>query len=293
MISPNELNALISLLDDPDEEVFLQIKSKLLSLGIDVIPVLEHAWENSFDNILQSRIEIIIHNIQFEEILAQISKWSKDDQNHLLEGVLLVARYQYPDLDEVKLKKQIDQIRQDVWLELNDNLTALEKVKILNHIIFDVHNFSGNTTNYHAPQNSYINTVLESKKGNPLSLSILYSVIAQSLGLPIYGVNLPEHFILAYLNVDNHLHQDENGEVEKILFYINPFSKGTVFGRKEIDAFLKQLNLKSSESFYMPCTNTDMVKRLLRNLINSYERLGYIPKKEELEAILKVVEEAK
>ena len=81
----------------------------------------------------------------------------------------------------------------------------MEKVRVLNHIIFDVHGFSGNTANFHAPQNSYINNVLESKKGNPLSLSVLYAVIAQRLDVNIYGVNLPEHFILAYVEDSHYL----------------------------------------------------------------------------------------
>jgi regulator of sirC expression with transglutaminase-like and TPR domain len=98
------------------------------------------------------------------------------------------------------LRKQVQQIKHDVWLEINDELTAMEKVKIINHILFDVHQFSGNIANYHAPQNSFINSVLETKKGNPVSLGILYMIIAQELQIPIYGVNLPEHFIVAYVD---------------------------------------------------------------------------------------------
>ena len=285
-MNKGELSALISLLDDPDEEVFKNIKEKLLSMGTEVIPALEDAWEHSFDTLIQNRIENIIHKIQFENIVKQLKEWADPLNQKLLEGAILIARYQYPDLDEKKIRKYIEQIKQDVWLEINQNLTALEKVRIINHIIFDVHNFSGNTTNYHAPQNSYINNMLESKKGNPLSLSILYTIIAQDLGIPIYGVNLPEHFILAYRDESKLLPIVINDEIDRVLFYINPFSKGSVFGRKEIDVFLKQLKLTPSPSYYEPCSNLEIVKRLLRNLINSYEKLGYPDKTEELKALL-------
>jgi regulator of sirC expression with transglutaminase-like and TPR domain len=288
MLKEQELNALISLLDDPDETVFSEIQTKLLSLGHNVIPLLENAWENSFDPILQGRIENIIHKIQFDNIEGQLLHWVQHEQDSLLKGILLVARYQYPDLDEKKILKQIEQIKQDVWLELNNNLTALEKVRVINHILFDVHGFGGNTTNYHAPQNSYLNNVLESKKGNPLSLSILYLIISQDLSIPIYGVNLPEHFVLAYIDEENPF-PVYSETTNKVLFYINPFSKGAVFSSKEIDAFLKQLKLPLEQTYYEPCPNVDIIKRVFRNLILAYEKLGYPSKVKEIENLLAVL----
>jgi len=290
-MSPKELNALISLLDDPDEGIFNQVSGKFLSLGEEVIPVLENAWEYSFDPLIQNRIENIIHQIQFDIIKNGLKEWMHPDRQNLLEGALLIAKYQYPDIDFDKVKKQLNQIKQDVWLELNENLTALEKVKIINHIIYDVHHFSGNTSNYHAPQNSYINNVLESKKGNPLLLSIIYTIVAQSLDIPIYGVNLPEHFVLCYVNKDSSEPLFEKGNEEgNVLFYINPFSKGAVFGREDINAFLKQLKLEALDIFYEPCSNKEIIKRLLRNLIASYEKLGYPNKSNELRVLLNLLE---
>lgn len=287
-INPNEIKALINLLDDPDEEVFTQVNSRFLSIGEEIIPVLENAWEYSFDTLIQNRIENIIHTIQFDIIKDGLREWAQPNSQELLEGALLIAKYQYPDVDLEKVKVQLNQIKQDIWLEFNEQLTAYEKVKVINHIIFDVHQFSGNTTNYHAPQNSFINNVLEDKKGNPLLLALIYTIVAQKLGEPIYGVNLPEHFILCYL--DN---EAENGAgVEpggNVLFYINPFSKGAVFGKSEVDAFLKQLKLKGSIKYYEPCSNKEILKRLLRNLIYSYEKLGYPNKSKELSQLLTIL----
>ncbi len=172
---------------------------------------------------------------------------------------------------------------------MNPNLTALEKVRVLNHIIFEVHGFSGNTTNFHAPQNSYINNVLDSKRGNPLSLSILYTIIAQSLEIPIYGVNLPEHFILAYATEKTDLPVPINSKDEKVMFYINPFSKGTVFGKNEVDSFLRQLKVKAIPSFYEPCSNIDMIRRLINNLSFAYEKLGYPDKVNDIRRLQKAI----
>ncbi len=287
-MKPTEVSALISLLDDPDADIFENVKGKLMSIGDEVIPQLESAWENSFDPLMQGRIEQIIHTIQFDRVKKRFLDWAEPGNQGLLEGVLLVAKTQYPDLDEEKLRKQVEQIKQDVWLELNNNLTAFERVKVLNHILFEVHGFGGNTSNYHAPQNSYINIVLESKRGNPLSLSVIYALVAQELNIPVYGVNLPEHFVLAY--VDNYESwPPEREEDDKVLFYINPFSKGTIFTRKEIESFLRQLKLPIDKKFYLPCTNVDMVRRLLNNLVNSYEKLGYPSKVNEMKELLDVL----
>ena len=279
-----EIQALIHLLDDPDEIIYQQIRQKIIGYGEDLIPELEDVWENSTLGILfQNRIEEIIHEIQFKSSTDSLKLWKESPEQDLLEGMILIARYQYPDLNEAKVRKQIDKIKQDVWIELNPNLTALEKVKVINQTFFDLYGFSGNTTNYHAPQNSYINDVLDTKKGNPISLSILYMIIGQFLDVPLYGINLPRHFILGY--ADDFFLNEEDIDKGHILFYINPFSKGGVFSHQEIDYFLKQLNLTHAEEFYLPCSNLTIITRVLNNLIYSYEKLGYMDKIEELKTL--------
>lgn len=277
-----EIKAMIRLLDDSDRDVYGHIEEKLISLGREVIPMLEDAWSHAFDPVMQERIEHIVHKIQFDTLKEDFRLWIHTGNQDLLQGALLVARYQYPDLDIDKLQNDIKQIRKDIWIELNEDLTALEQINVVNHIFFSKYGFSGNTTNYHAPQNSFINCVLESKKGNPLALSIVYLLVAQSLDLPVYGVNLPEHFVLAYLDV----REKAEGREGKVLFYINPFSKGTVFGRSDIDQFIKKLNLEPQDAYYNPCNSRDMIQRMLRNLSFSFQRLGDTDKVEELGALI-------
>lgn len=159
-----------------------------------------------------------------------------------------------------------------------------EQVKLINYIFYNIHGFSGNTTNHQDPQNSYISQVLDTRRGNQISLAIIYSIIAQKLDIPVYGVNLPQHFILAYLD------ETQQSEFEGgILFYINAFNKGLIFGRRDVDMFLKQLNLNFDKQFYEPCSNTDIIKRVIRNLVSSYEHLGSTEKVNELNELLKIL----
>jgi len=283
----NSLAALINLMDDPDEMAFELIREKIYSFGMDAVPYLEKALENTFDSLIQKRIEGIIQKLYRENLYIDFINWLNLGSSDLLKGFFLVTKTQYPDLNEEEQNKHIEQIRMDIWLELNENLTALENVKVLNHLIYEVHHFDGNKVNPSAPQNSYLNTLLEAHKGSPLSLGMLYIILAQKLGLPIYGVNLPQHFILAYLT-DSGL---ANPTEEDVMFYINPFNKGAVFTRREIELFIRQLKIKPVQSYFAPCSNVDIIKRLLHNLIFSYNQLGYPEKIEDLDNLLKATED--
>ncbi|MBK7086272.1 MAG: transglutaminase family protein [Flavobacteriales bacterium] len=288
-MSENEIHALITLIDDPDEGVYLQIRDRIVSLGDPVIPALERAWEfNDLGDLFRNRIEDILHTIHLDHVETRLRAWSEAGGEDLLEGALIVSRYRYTDLDEQRVKAKLAALRQDIWLELNDGLTAFEKVRVFNHIFFQVHGFKGNKRNYHAPQNSFINDVVESHKGNPLSLSIIYQVVAEDLGLPLRGVNLPNHFVLAYLE-EQAIGADEK---QNILFYINPFSQGDILGRNEIDEFLQKLKIKPNEMFYQPCSNKDMIRRQLNNLQHCYEKQGDSERAAELQRLRAVLGDA-
>jgi len=286
--NPNQLSALINLLDEPDDKTFDIIREKIFAFGEQAVPSLEMAWENSFDGIVQGRIEWIIHRIQQEGFRHQLIDWMKFGSSDLLKGFLLISRSHYPDLNPEEITVAIEQMKMDAWLELNDNLTALENVKVMNHIFYDMHKFEGNRINLYAPTNQYINTVLETRKGSPLTLGIIYLILAQRLNLPIQGVNLPQHFILAYTT---ELYHSSAGTAD-VLFYINPFNKGAVFTRREIDLFIRQMQMKPESSFFSPCTNVDIILRLVSNMILTYTQLGNPEKVEELNALLNLMKGA-
>lgn len=281
-----ELNALISLLDEPNEDVFLQIRDKLMYYGVDAIPVLENAWDNSFDNFIQDRIEEIIHNIQQNQLFQELKEWAENYHFDLLKGFYLISKYQYPDLDYKSLEDKVEIIKRDIWLELNSGLTALEKVKVINHIFFEIHGFKGNKANIDAPQNYFANNLIESKKGNHISLGILFIIIAQKLGIPIFGVDLPQHFVLAYVD---EVHEEKYSVLDEneVLFYINPFNKGAIFTQNEIEVYIKHLELEKKDSFFKPCNNITIIDRLIENLINTYKKMGYNDKVDELKELRK------
>ena len=278
-MNDKELNALISLLEDPDKEVFDSVKSRLVELGIEVLPELENTWESNFDSLVQDRAEKIIHEIHFRDIIKSLKKWIQKKDKNLLEAWFIISKYQYPDIDEQFYRSKIYNLVSQINVEVEQTYSELEKISAFNKVFFTQNGFRGNTRNFQSPDNSFINTVIDKHKGNPLSLSMLYIIIAEQIGLPICGVNMPKHFIIGF--------EDEN-EIngDAIKFYINPFSKGAILNRQDLEVFLKREKLKEESKYFTPCGNTAIVKRLLNNLLHSFT---FQSKKEKAQEIITLI----
>ncbi|MCX7650389.1 MAG: transglutaminase-like domain-containing protein [Flavobacteriales bacterium] len=289
----SELEALVSLLSDPDPEIFEHVRKKIFSLGPSVLEKLERFWEMTDDPELHQRIEGLIKEIHLDHIGQQLTEWAENPNNNLINGLLICARYQFPGLDEEKVRRYLHHIQKDAWLEVNSSLTAMEVVKTLNKIIFEIHGFHPNTSDYGSWRNNMINEVLETKKGNSLLLGSIYLIVAQSLDLPIQGVNLPEHFVLAYLDNSSLSRLFGSSFHPRILFYINPYNKGGIFSRREIEAFLTRLQLPRKDEYFYPCDNTTVVERLLNNLSLYFQNSGQRIKYEEVRRLKEALKKGK
>lgn len=281
----DRLQALIALLDDPDETVFEMVEQELVAGDSNIIDQLEQIWETSLDELLQTRIENLIQQIQYGETKAKIWSWASKRNVDLFEGFFLITQYQYPDLKLKQVRSKIQKISNDVWLEISNKLTSLEKITVLNHIFYDTNKFSVNLNNLNSPQNCYINQVLDTKKGNAVSVAILYALVARELNFPVQFINFPKTPLLAY--IDQELAQEAHGKDYKssILFYINPSNKGAIIGRKEVEFFLNRNEQYGLEDFYEPCEDKIIIKKLLESLIDSYDSLGYQDKVDDLSNI--------
>lgn len=272
---------MINLLEDPDHQVFDSVSGRLIELGEKVVIPLERRWEITLKPDLQERIENVIKQIQFNTLQKGMERWKMTGGEDLLYGAYLVARFQYPDLDFEPLNKVIERIKRDIWLELNNELTALEKVKVINYFMYDIHKFDKSLKKAHTPQLYLVNHVIDTFKGSPVLLGLLYAELARRLNLPVYGVNLPRNFVLCYYDQD--FQDDPNG----ILFYINPSDNGAVLGLKELKYFLSQLKIEEKEYFFKPCSNIDIIERLIINLQYAYDRSGQPDKAQALKKLLR------
>jgi len=275
-VTNKEIKALISLLEDEDEGIASHVEEKIVSLGEAMIPYLEEEWESSINPEVQKKIEELIHKLQYEGLMSKLIAWEKGGAVNLIEGMWLVNSYQYPDASLENINKTLDQIYYEAWLHVRPDMHPYDQIKALNHVLFKLYKFSANTKNFHSPANSMLHLALETKRGNPLTLCVIYMTIAQKLELPIYGVNLPNLFILTYKKDD-------------FQFYINVYNKGLMLSKADIDNYILQLNLNPVDIFYEPCPNLDIVKRALRNLALSFEKLNEAEKAVEVNKLLDAI----
>ncbi|MDX9881931.1 MAG: transglutaminase-like domain-containing protein [Prolixibacteraceae bacterium] len=281
-----KLHTLLTLLDDPDDSVFRMVEQEILKEDVRIVEKLEQIWETSLDELIQSRIENLIQQIQFNDTKEQIKKWSTRKTLDLFEGFFLISRYQYPDLRLKSITAQLDKITKDIWIEFNNSLTALEKITIVNHIIYDVHKFSINHHNIGSPQNCYLNQLLETQKGNPVSIAILYVLISRKLNLPVYFIDFPRNPLLAYFDQGIAELAMEQNTGNPILFYINPSNKGAIVGKREIDYFIQKNEAITHTLVTTPCPDKTIIRKLLEALIQSYEELGFQDKVGDLREIV-------
>jgi regulator of sirC expression with transglutaminase-like and TPR domain len=275
-MSDSELKALVSLLDDDDDQIVNQVENKIKSLGQEIIPFLEQEWESTFNPGLQRKIEDLIHTLQYKLLKERMEAWYQSKEQDLLTGMWLIATYQYPDFELEKLKRDLDEIYREVWIEFRPDLHPFDQIKVVNSVFFSKLKFGANTKNFHSPGNSLLNIVLETRKGNPISLCIIYLYVTQKLQLPVYGVNLPNLFVLTYKNEGNQ-------------FYINVFNRGLIFSKTDVENYIHELRLTPQNSFFEPCANLEIVRRSLRNLVMSFDKMGEHAKAEEVKEILLII----
>ena len=278
MLKESEIKALVVLLDDEDHEVVAHVEDKIMSIGTSIIPLLEQEWESTFNPIIQNKIEDLVHELQFELLKERFLDWKDTGAEDLLEGLWIVATYQYPDLEMEELIQEIEQLYHEMWRHMEEDMNPYDRIKVFNEVFFNQFKFRANTKNFHSPANSMVNSVLETRKGNPISLCSIYLLLAQKMDLPIFGVNLPNLFILTY-------------QVSSDPIYINVFNRGLIFTKEDIDNYLENLQLEKQDIFYDPCSNLDIILRALRNLIVSFEKLGDYHKADEIKLILQKMDD--
>ena len=283
MIENREIKALLQLIDDPDDEIYLTVSDKIISMGKGIIPNLENLWENSSNESLQERIEQLIHRLHYSDLTREFDLWL-NTSGDLLSGSIVVAKYHYPDLETNFVLQEIEKLRRNIWLELNNYLTPLEKINVLNSIFYNYYKQKGAEINYDSPEQFLINKVLESKCGNAIGNGIVYLILTHLLDIPVKAVNIPRQFLLAYFDAEWSGRKQAVPPAEKILFYIDPFS-GQIYTHNDIENYLKRLSVPSTASFFRPLSNTRVIQFLIEELSKCFDNDNNRYKMDELKLL--------
>lgn len=283
-----EIKALLHLIDDPDEDVYQTVSEKLASFGKDIIPNLENLWESIHNEETQERIELLIHRVHFRDLMDDTSKWGQNPAD-LLEGALIVARYNYPEMQPDAVRQEVEKIRRNTWLELNNYLTPIEKINVMNSIFFNYYKQKGVEISYDNPDQFLINKTLESRKGNAVSNGIIYLTLCDLLDIPVKAVNIPRQFILGFMD-DTYEVNPSGNPADKIKFFIDPLT-GQMYSHKDIESYFKRLSVPPVPSYFRPLSNKKVIQFLLEELSKCFDNDRNYYKMDELLGLSNLLDE--
>lgn len=274
----SEIRALITLLGDEDATIRGIARERLLHHGQEAADYLREAYAADGEGRVRIQARHVLEQINLEDLLGSFHLISLLGEPHLdLErGANLLARFGYPDLRAEDCKQQLDELAERVRGRLPTRAPNHSTVRLVNHFLFYEEGFAGNADDYYNPDNSFINRVLELRRGIPVSLSVVYLLIARRLQLPIVGIGMPVHFVCKF----------ENGEDS---FYIDPFNQGQIMTRSDCMHFLRRSGYVFRENFLARSSDRDILLRMVRNLILVYTQNGERHKVGVLERIVSLL----
>ena len=187
-----------------------------------------------------------------------------DAELDLARLALVIAREEYPQLPPEPYLARLDQLAEEVRDRLSDETAPPVVLEELLRVVFEKQGYKGNREAYYDPRNSFLNDVIDRRKGIPLTLGIVLLEVGWRLGLPLEGVNFPHHFLVRY-----------SGDVVQML--IDPFESGRVRFQDEAQAFLDRVYggmVRVRSSYLEAASKRDMLVRLLTNLKSLYSNVG-------------------
>ncbi len=261
MQESKEIKALLHLIDDPDEEVFTSVSNRIITYGRGIIPNLEYLWENTMQDSIQERIEMLIHRLHYRDLTEDFQRWKTSSYHDLLTASLLVSKFQYPDLATSPVLEEIEKLRRNIWLELNSYLTPLEQVNVLTSILYGYYNLKGTEVGYVHPEEFLIHKMIETKRGNTIINGIVYLLLSELLDIPVKAINIPRQFVLAYIK-PGLANETNKPAIDLIDFFIDPMS-GQVFTHKDVTNYFNRIAVTPADIHFQPLNHIQIMQSLL------------------------------
>jgi regulator of sirC expression with transglutaminase-like and TPR domain len=276
-VSLNEtaLRSLVALLDDEDPRSLELVRRHLLDVGVTAIPFLEEARSASAPE-LAARLDEMATELRFQDLKAEFEQLARQRVPDLEKGALLVSRFVRPGADADVYARWLDRVAAAIGEELADDATTEEATRRLSAHLFQSMGFAGNEANYYDPDNSCLTRVIDTRRGIPVTLSILYLLVAKRLRMAIFGVGTPGHFLLGYRH---------DGEVR----YLDTFRAGQPLDASEVRRMLVRNGYEYRPEYLKPCGPREILLRMMRNLLSIYQKTGDASRAERLSVLVEVV----
>ena len=255
-----EREAFLSLLDDPSPAVRRALLARFTQLGPVSASFLQEIARGPHRVIARHAVWFL-DELKISDPVAEFRSFIRSLNYELESGALLLARTATPRLDVGGCRTQLDAIAARCRELIVEPSSPREKCRIVNRVLFHEWGFHGNVENYTDPKNSFLDQVLERRTGIPLSLSIVYLLIAERLGLDLQPVGLPGHFIVGCFT-------------DEMPFFIDPFDRGVFRDTAEIFDLLRANNVIPKPGDLSPTPVREVLCRSCRNLVNHYTSAG-------------------
>jgi regulator of sirC expression with transglutaminase-like and TPR domain len=257
-LDEKQRRALVSLLADDDQNVYRTVRQKIISHGPASVPWLrEHALSN--DPVLRRRAREIVSHFARQTADTKLLAFclNQGEDFDLEQSVLLLSSTQYPDINPEAYSALLDDYAGDLRDRLDLNSDPTQILKIINEYLFRELKFTGDEHNFYDPDNSYFNCVMDRRKGNPISLSLVYLLLARRLHLPMAGIGLPGHFLCRY--------QSTRAEI-----FVDAFRGGSLMTKADCIKRVMQLRQRFDESCLAPVSSRRILLRICANLHQIY-----------------------
>jgi regulator of sirC expression with transglutaminase-like and TPR domain len=252
--------AIQELLDDPSPAVRAALLAEFARHGSESVELLRHLASQP-NRVLALHAVSYLRELNFSDPVTEFRGFIRSLNYELETGALLLSRTVNPNLDIGACCSQLDAMAARCQQLITEPATAREKCRVLNRVLFHEYGLHGNTEHYTDPLNSYLDQVLVRRKGIPISLSIVYLLVAERAGITLSAVGLPGHFMVGCYE-------------EHVPFFIDPFNAGVFLNAGEVFAMLRSGSVSASVTDLAPTPVREVLCRCCRNLVNHYTASG-------------------
>ena len=259
-LSPSQhsrVKALVHLLGDDDTKICAVAWDHLASMGEAVLPFVRAASQQTEDHRVRVHARRFLAEWERRVVFEQWVAFCRRDRLDLEEGAFLIMRSEYPQTEIDPYRQTLERYARGLGSRVRSSRTVGDAVSRLSHFLFAEEGFRGDVSSYYSADNSYLNRVLELKKGIPLSLAVLMLLVARRLSIPIHGVNMPQHFLLKY--------REPAGEV-----FVDVFHGGKLLAARDCARFLGEAGITFRDEHLRGVSDRVILQRMLGNLLRVY-----------------------
>lgn len=263
----SKVRALVKLLDDEDPQISAAVEREIMGGGDEIARILEKEKIN-VDTHVKKRIENLISRIYLDKLQKDYDSLL-DFASHrdfaLERALYLIAKPLYPGVDFVLIEGRLNELANELRTRIATIEDPYEIVHRVNDFFLNEMGFAGNSKDYYNPDNSILHRVIETRRGIPISLGIIYLLVGRRLNLPVFGVGAPAHFLVKFV-------------LEGKEIFVDVFNGGRVMSRKDAEEFISDMGFSFEPRFLKDSSDIEILARTCRNMARAFSAADEQPR---------------